>query len=117
MNFSIHISRMTGKVLQPNEQVSFRYRLDQHTKKVVGLLATNGTEVSVSFLNGKDIEINSIETLLTQSMYLPPNRRILTWKQDLSKSSMITGSITNILPQSQTVSLYLITHKNNTHEK
>jgi hypothetical protein len=116
-NNKLHIIRIVGVELQSNQRKTFRYVLDGATKNMTGLLCTNGTQLSISFLNGKDLEINSLETILTDTLELPPNKRILTWEQDLTGSRVLLGNITNTSPKTQHVSLYLLTYKNKNDEK
>ncbi|WP_103071859.1 hypothetical protein [Aquimarina sediminis] len=117
MSRKLDIIRIAGATLAPNKQTTFRYVLDGDRTEMTGILCSNGTQVSISFLNGNDLEINSLETLLTDTLELPPNKRILTWKQDLSTCRVIVGSIINILSETQKVSLYLLLYKTSTYEK
>ena len=96
--------------LAPNHRQTFRYALDNNTRSMTGILCSNNTQLSVSFFNGADVEINSLESMLTDSLALPPNKRILTFKQDLTTCRLIMGSITNISKENQKVSLYFLTH-------
>lgn len=107
----LHIIRIVGAELEAKERKTFRYVLDPSIKKISGVLCTNGTQLSISFLNGTNLEINTLETLLSDTLELPPNARILTWQQDLTDSRVIVGNILNIQNQKQTVSLYLLTYK------
>ncbi|GAA4276288.1 hypothetical protein [Aquimarina mytili] len=116
-NHKLHITRILGAELEPKERATFKHVLDGETKQMAGLLCTNGTTLSISFLNGAELEINSLETLGTDTLELPPNKRILTWQQDLTDSRILIGNITNIKTETQRVSLYLLTYKTATHEK
>ncbi|TSE10003.1 hypothetical protein [Aquimarina algiphila] len=103
--------------LESNERTTFRYVLDRDTKDMAGILCTNSTQLSMSFLNGSDLEINSLETLLTDTLELPPNKRILSWQQDLTSSRVLVGNIRNMHSKKQRVSLYLLTYKTTSDEK
>ncbi len=116
MNPKLYILPIARAELAPNTSKTFRYLLDRDTTYTTGLLCTNDTQISVSFLDGKELEINSLETLISNNE-VAPNKRILTWRQDLKDSRVMVGSITNIKPKTQKVSLYLLTFKNSLDEK
>ncbi len=111
MNPKLYILPIARAELAPNKTKTFRYLLDKETTYTTGLLCTNGTQLTVSFLDGKELEIHSLETLVTDNA-VAPNKRILTWRQDLKDSRVLIGSITNIKSHTQSVSLYLLTYKN-----
>ncbi|MEW7289633.1 hypothetical protein [Aquimarina sp. 2304DJ70-9] len=116
-NSKLKITRIVGEVLGPLERKTFRYVLGNNSKQMAGILSTNNTVLSISFCNGSDVEINSLETLRTDPIQLPPFKRILKWEQDLTECRVLTGSIENALSKSQTVSLYLITFNTQNDEK
>lgn len=109
---SLQITRIFAAKLLPLERDTFVYVPDKRIKRIAGLLFTDGTIVSISFQNGAELEINSLDTLLIDSMNLPPSKRILSWEQDIAKCRIITGSIQNIIPKPQSISIYLLTYKN-----
>ncbi len=97
-----------GESLKPKQRKSFRYKLNGKGRKVTGILHSNNAELSVSFHNETELEINSLETLLTDSLELPPAKRIITWEQDLKDCSFISGIIKNLSPNNENINLYLI---------
>ncbi|TSE10336.1 hypothetical protein [Aquimarina algiphila] len=105
----LKISRIVGQTLKPSERTTFRYVLEKHNKHMAGILATSGTQLTISFLNGSDVEINSFELLSADPVNVSPSRRILQWEDELTDCTILTGSIENIQSKSQYVSLYLIT--------
>lgn len=115
MNPKLYILPIARAALAPNTSKTFRYLIDKDTKYTTGLLCTNDAQFSVSFLDGKELEINSFETLPSYDT-VAPSKRILTWRQDLENSRVLIGSITNIKTQTQNVSLYLLTFKNSLDE-
>ncbi len=116
MNPKLYILPIARAELAPNSSKTFRYLLDKDTTYTTGLLCTNDSQISVSFLDGKELEINSLETSI-RTHAVAPSKRILTWRQDLKDSRVVIGSITNIKSKTQKVSLYLLTFKNSLDEK
>ena len=109
VDYNPTITRIVGTLLQPNDSQTFAYTLEGHRKEILGLLATNHLLLSISFINGKDIEIDRFEISHTNPEHIPPQKRILFWEENLKESRLIKGSITNISSKLQPVSLYLIT--------
>ncbi|WP_062053775.1 hypothetical protein [Aquimarina longa] len=112
MTNKTHIIRIVGAVIEAKERLTFRYVVGKNMKQMTGVLCSNDTQLTISFLNGVDLEMNSLETMFVDSLDLPPNTRILSWDQDLSQCRVIVGNITNIKSTAQYVSLYLLTYKN-----
>ena len=98
----------TGK-LAPQERKAFQYKIKSKGKNITGLLHSNHTEISVSFYNETELEIDSLATLVTDALELPPAKRIITWEQELKDCAIIRGSIKNIDDQTKIVNLYLLT--------
>lgn len=108
MTNSKMITLFTGS-LAPQERKAFWYKIKGNGKKITGLLHSNHTEVSVSFYNETELEIDSLATIITDVLELPPAKRIITWEQDLKDCSIIRGTIKNVSDQTKTVNLYLLT--------
>jgi len=107
MNNNPLIRVLFSEVLEPQEKKSFRYKIENENLILKGILHTGNSELSISFKNQDNIEIESLETLVTNIFSLPPSKRILAWKEDLKRCSYVTGTIKNISKEKRKLSIYL----------
>ena len=103
-----HMKTVFSDVLEANELRSFRYKLSNTNYQLKGLLHSNSTELSISFQNQTELEIESLDTMLMDALELPPIKRIVSWEQDLRNCAYITGTIRNLSQTKNIVNLYLI---------
>ncbi|UZO79746.1 hypothetical protein NBT05_12385 [Aquimarina sp. ERC-38] len=94
--------------LEGGQRSAFSYTLNGLGKLVSGLLHSNKASVSVSFQNETQLEIDSLDTLLTSSLDLPPSQRIISWEQELADCSYISGMVQNLATHSRTINLYAL---------
>lgn len=102
------IKTLFSEDLETSELKAFRYKLGNIDTPIKGVLHSNNLELSISFQNQNEIEIESLETLLTNTLELPPSKRILSWKQEVSNCAYITGTVRNLSQTKETVNLYLL---------
>ena len=105
------IIRVFSAVLLPDEQRAFTHRIHPKHCHITGLLMSNKTLLSVSFQNQNALEIQQLDSMVANTLELPPAKRIITWEQTITGCSIITGSVQNKAIQAQPINIYLYCHE------
>lgn len=105
---SSRILKVFSATLEANQAKAFRYKLGTPNAQINGLLHSNNTELSISFQNQNELEIERLNSVLTDALELPPVKSIVSWQQELEDCGYITGTIRNLSQQTKSINLYIL---------